>query len=352
MSDLRGKNELSGGAYPSTGSEGRILPAAQAHHPVPHKPVMLTQMVNAMQPADGETYVDGTFGAGGYSRALLESAECRVYAIDRDPNVARLADLLKQDFPDRFFLLAGTFGNMVELLAAQGVTSVNGVVLDIGVSSMQIDVPGRGFSFSHDGPLDMRMGALGLSAADIVNRYSEKEIADILYMYGEEKASRRIARAIVKAREETPITRTKQLADIVRGVIPPSPRLRRDKGKIDPATRTFQGLRIAVNEELGELEQGLEAAEQLLAPGGRLLVVTFHSLEDRIVKQFYQSRSGDTRGGSRHLPATANTAPSTFFLPGKKPVLPDEAEIAANPRARSAKLRIAVRTGQAVKDRR
>jgi 16S rRNA (cytosine1402-N4)-methyltransferase len=289
-----------------------------------------------MQPADGEVYVDGTFGAGGYSRALLEAAECRVYAIDRDPSVAALGRLLQEDFPERFFLLAGTFGNMVELLAAQGVASVNGVVLDIGVSSMQLNVPGRGFSFSHDGPLDMRMGALGLSAADIVNRYSEKEIADILYMYGEEKASRRIARAIVKARETAPITRTKQLAEIVRSVMG-------RKEKIDPATRTFQGLRIAVNEELSELEQGLEAAEQLLAPGGRLLVVTFHSLEDRIVKQFYQSRSGDTRGGSRHLPATADSAPSTFFLPQKKPVLPNEAEIAANPRARSAKLRVAVK---------
>ncbi len=303
-----------------------------------HTPVMLAEVLEAMQPKQGEVYVDGTFGAGGYTRALLESCECRVYAIDRDPNVKPTADILAQQYPNRFLLLSGTFGEMVELLAREGIASVDGVVLDVGVSSMQIDSADRGFSFRHDGPLDMRMSQEGVSAADIVNTYEEEEIADILYQYGEEKMSRRIARAIVEKRKETPFTRTSQLADLVRSVV---------RGKhdgIDPATRTFQALRIAVNDELLELERGLEAAEQLLATGGRLIVVTFHSLEDRIVKQFYQSRSGDTRGGSRHFPATVNAVPPTFFLTRKKALSASDTEIQRNPRARSAKLRVAIRT--------
>jgi 16S rRNA (cytosine1402-N4)-methyltransferase len=303
-----------------------------------HTPVMLAEVLEAMQPKKGEVYVDGTFGAGGYTRALLESCECRVYAIDRDPNVKSTADLLAQEYPNRFLLLSGTFGEMVELLAREGVTSVDGIVLDVGVSSMQIDTAERGFSFRKDGPLDMRMSGEGLSAADIVNTYDEEDIADILYQYGEEKLSRRIARAIVEKRKETPFTRTSQLADLVRSVV---------RGKhdgIDPATRTFQALRIVVNDELSELNRGLEAAEQLLTSGGRLIVVTFHSLEDRIVKQFYQSRSGDTRGGSRHFPATENAVPPTFFLVRKKAIQASENEISINPRARSAKLRLALRT--------
>lgn len=301
-----------------------------------HASVMLDEVIEAMQPKNGEIYVDGTFGAGGYSRALLEAAECKVYAIDRDPSVAVFAERLKKDFPNRFVLLAGTFSQMVDLLQGQGIESVNGIVLDIGVSSMQIDQAERGFSFMKDGPLDMRMSSQGISAADIVNEREEGEIADMLYLYGEEKMSRRIAKAIVAARAESKITTTTQLASIVRSVV------RSEKG-INPATRTFQALRIVVNDELGELESGLLAAEQLLANNGRLIVVTFHSLEDRIVKQFYQSRSGDTQGGSRHLPETVNSVPPTFFLRRRKPTLAKEAEIAANPRSRSAKLRLAVR---------
>ncbi len=220
-----------------------------------HLPVMLNEVLGAMQPKGGEIYVDGTFGAGGYSRALLEAAECKVYAIDRDPNVAAFAETLKKDFPNRFVLLAGTFGDMVELLQSQGIQSVNGIVLDIGVSSMQIDEAARGFSFMKDGPLDMRMSVSGMTAADIVNKRSEGEIADMLYLYGEEKMSRRIAKAIVEARSENEITTTSQLAQIVRSVVH-----RAEKG-INPATRTFQALRIVVNDELGELEAGLQAAE-------------------------------------------------------------------------------------------
>lgn len=306
-----------------------------------HTPVMLKEMLTAVKPADGEIYVDGTFGAGGYSRALLEAARCTVYAIDRDPNVAALARQLAQSFPGRFFWLLGNFGDMIELLQAHGVKSVDAVVLDIGVSSMQIDDAGRGFSFKGQGPLDMRMSGAGLSAADIVNTTDEEELADILYHYGEERHSRRIARAIVKARTLKPITRTQELAEIIRNVM--------KGGKIDPATRSFQALRIKVNDELGELERALAASERLLAPGGRLVIVTFHSLEDRIVKQFLQSRSGETGGGSRHLPHSGETRDMaagglpTFFLAQKKPFIPSDEEARINPRARSAKLRCAIR---------
>jgi 16S rRNA (cytosine1402-N4)-methyltransferase len=308
-----------------------------------HVSVMLPEVIAAMQPANGDIYIDGTFGAGGYSKALLESAQCTVYAIDRDPNVAALAEKLSQSFPGRFFWLMGNFGDMCELLAARGVTSVNGIVLDIGVSSMQIDNPARGFSFKGSGPLDMRMSGQGQSAADIVNSADEEELADILYHYGEERKARQVARAIVKAREIAPITLTSELTEIVRKVVYAG------KG-IDPSTRTFQALRIRVNDELGELERALDAAERLLAKGGRLVVVTFHSLEDRIVKQFFQSRSGETRGGSRHLPpvgvthqAAAGNLPA-FFLPQRKPVAASDSEIQVNPRSRSAKLRLAIRT--------
>jgi len=301
-----------------------------------HIPVMLQEMLDAMKPDDGEIYVDGTFGAGGYSKALLEAAHCTVYAIDRDPNVATLAEKLKAAFPGRFFWLTGNFGDMCDLLAAHGVTEVNGIVLDIGVSSMQLDTAARGFSFKADGPLDMRMSASGESAADIVNNADEEDIADILYQYGEERKSRQIARAIVHARDAKPITRTSELADIVRRVVG-------TKDGLDPSTRTFQALRIKINDELGELERALASAERLLAPRGRLVVVTFHSLEDRIVKQFFQSRSGETRGGSRHLPTTAAARLPTFLLAKKKPILSSLAEIHSNPRARSAKLRVAIR---------
>jgi 16S rRNA (cytosine1402-N4)-methyltransferase len=310
-----------------------------------HVSVMLKEMLSAMKPADGQIYVDGTFGAGGYSRALLEAAHCTVYAIDRDPNVAALAEKLSGAFPGRFFWLMGSFSDMIELLASRGVSSVDGIVLDIGVSSMQIDQPERGFSFKNDGPLDMRMSGVGQSAADIVNTAEEGELADILFHYGEERHARRIARAIVKAREVKAITRTAELAEIIRRIC--------KGGKMDPATRSFQGLRIKVNDELDELEQALAAAERLLRSGGRLVIVTFHSLEDRIVKQFLQSRSGETRGGSRHLPEIGETRSQTagrlpiFFLAQKKPVVAGEDETHANPRARSAKLRYAIRQGGA-----
>jgi 16S rRNA (cytosine1402-N4)-methyltransferase len=307
-----------------------------------HTPVLLKEVLAALRPAAGQIYVDGTFGAGGYSRALLEAAQCTVYAIDRDPNVAALAEKLAATYPGRFFWLLGSFGDMIELLASRGVLSVDGIVLDIGVSSMQIDAPERGFSFRSDGPLDMRMSASGQSAAEIVNTAEEDEIADILYHYGEERRARQVARAIVKARQVKPIARTLELAQIIRSVV--------RGGDIDPATRSFQALRIKVNDELGELERALEAAQSLLRPSGRLVVVTFHSLEDRIVKQFLQSRSGETRGGSRHLPqpgATQKAAAGSlplFLLAQKKPVTAAADETRANPRARSAKLRAATRT--------
>lgn len=307
-----------------------------------HIPVLLNEVLEAMTPVAGEIYVDGTFGAGGYSRALLEAAECTVYAIDRDPSVAVFAEALALAFPGRFFWLLGSFGDMLDLLVSKGVEKVNGIVLDIGVSSMQIDTPERGFSFRFDGPLDMRMSGQGESAADLVNGAEEGALADILYHYGEERRSRAIARAIALERAKAPIETTARLASIVRRV------LGRGDG-IDPATRTFQALRIRVNDELGELERALEAGERLLAPSGRLVVVTFHSLEDRIVKQFFQSRSGETRGGSRHLPpfgptqTEAGGRPPAFFLPKRKAISASPSEASANSRARSARLRLAVR---------
>lgn len=306
-----------------------------------HIPVLRDEMLAAIQPTHGEIYVDGTFGAGGYSKALLEAAQCTVYAIDRDPSVAGLAEKLAQDFPGRFFWLMGNFSDMVNLLASHGVMSVHGIVLDIGVSSMQIDTPDRGFSFRTNGPLDMRMSSSGQSAADLINTAEEDELADILYHYGEERRARAIARAIVKARATAPITQTLELAEIIRRVV--------KGGVIDPATRSFQALRIKVNDELGELERALDAAQHLLTSGGRLVVVTFHSLEDRIVKKFFQSRSGETRGGSRHLPQAgeiplkaADSLPP-FLLVQKKPITATDLEARSNPRSRSAKLRYATR---------
>jgi 16S rRNA (cytosine1402-N4)-methyltransferase len=309
----------------------------------PHIPVLCDQVIAAMNPQDGGVYVDGTFGAGGYTRALLQSAECRVIGIDRDPGVRPFAENISSEFGDRFSLVEGRFSDMVSLLKSMGIKKVSGIVLDIGVSSMQLDQPERGFSFAHDGPLDMRMGADGMSARDVVNEYGEKELADILFIYGEEKASRRIARAVLKAREEAPIETTGQLADLIRSVVRSSP-----KEKKDPATRSFQALRIFVNEELKELEQVLNAAEAMLCEGGRLVVVTFHSLEDRIVKRFLQEKSGRI-GQSRHIPE--QDAPrATFSLLYRKALVADEAESAANPRARSAKLRAAIRTAAPVEE--
>ncbi len=301
-----------------------------------HIPVLLHEVLDALSPAENETYVDGTFGKGGYTRAILQAADCSVIAIDRDPEALPRAQIVTQEFPGRFTLLQGCFGDMGDLVTKK----VNGVALDIGVSSMQLDDAERGFSFRTDGPLDMRMSQEGTSAADVVNIYSEKEIADIIYKYGEERASRAIAKAIIKARSDTPITRTKQLADLVRSVVYSS-----KKDKIDPATRTFQGLRIYVNDELGELERGLQAAENILSPNGRLAVVSFHSLEDRIVKTFLKNRSGNAPRGSRYLPESGSKGPEpTFKLLSRKAIGPSEEETRVNPRARSARLRVAIRT--------
>ena len=317
----------------------------------PHTPVMLNEVVAALMPRDGAIYVDATFGAGGYSRALLEAAQCTVWGIDRDPAAKSSSDDLARRFPGRLTVLQGRFGDMVRLLAGVGVDRIDGVALDLGVSSMQLDDPTRGFSFRADGPLDMRMDGTGkdgsMTAADVVNRLAEPELADIIYRYGEERHSRRIAQAIVERRREAPITRTGQLAELVRRVVSKSKAGGRARGKdsIDPATRTFQALRIHINDELGELQRGLIAAETLLRPGGRLAVVSFHSLEDRQVKEFLLGRSEAGPKPSRHLPPVAGTAQApTFRLLGRRVVKPSIREIAANPRAQSARLRAAERT--------
>ncbi|MEE9140427.1 MAG: 16S rRNA (cytosine(1402)-N(4))-methyltransferase RsmH [Alphaproteobacteria bacterium] len=308
-----------------------------------HRPVLLKEVMVALSPRDGGIYVDGTFGAGGYARALLESADCTVWGIDRDPDAIAAGAPLAREHRGRLSLLEGRLGAMDELLSARGVHQVHGVAFDLGPSSMQLDDPERGFSFRLDGPLDMRMDKTARSAADIVNMASEEELADIIHRFGEERFSRRIARAIVTARDQKPITRTGELARIVRAVV------RRSHDGIDPATRTFQALRICVNEELSEVDRGLRAAECLLAPGGRLVVVSFHSLEDRPVKNFLKIRSGGAPRPSRHVPgAAAAPAPGapqpTFRLLFRRAVRPRAQEIADNPRARSARLRAAERT--------
>lgn len=304
----------------------------------PHIPVLLDEVVAALAPAEGETMVDGTFGAGGYSLALLGHAGCRLIAIDRDPSAVATGHDLAKSLEGRLRVLEGRYGDMDSLLAAIGITQVDGIALDIGVSSMQIDQAERGFSFAKDGPLDMRMEQNGPSAADVVNHASEAELADIIYHLGEEKFARRVARAIVAARLDVPFSRTLQLANVIRSAV------RKSGDGIDPSTRTFQALRIHVNDELGELTRGLEAAERVLAPGGRLAVVTFHSLEDRVVKNFLKDRSGDRPAPSRHLPVPQAGPAPTFQLISRKAIAPSQAEARTNPRARSAKLRVARRT--------
>ena len=298
----------------------------------PHAPVLLNEVMDALQPRVGQTLVDGTFGAGGYSRALL-GAGASVIAFDRDPTARRFAEGLPGD---RFRLVERRFS---ELDAETGAAAVDGVVFDIGVSSMQLDEAERGFSFMRDGPLDMRMAAEGPTAADLVNETEPAELARILFVYGEERESRRIARAIARRREEQPFTRTLELAEFIEKALGG-----RRGAKVHPATRSFQAIRIAVNEELSELEAGLAAAERALKSGGRLCVVTFHSLEDRIVKTFLSVRAGKTPAGSRHAPPMETAAAPSFQLLFNGAHAPSAAELAANPRARSAKLRAAVRT--------
>ena len=303
-----------------------------------HVPVLLNEVIAALSPTASEIHVDGTFGAGGYTRAILNSG-ARVYAFDRDPDALREGSSLADESGERLTLVPERFSRMRQALSDRGVEAVDGVTLDIGVSSMQLDRPERGFSFQADGPLDMRMAQEGESAADFVNNAAEDEIADVLFHYGEEPKSRRVARAIVAAR---PIETTGALAQAVRRALGHHPGMKKD-----PATRTFQAIRIHVNQELQELEGGLEAAEQVLQVGGRLAVVTFHSLEDRVVKRFLRERSGSVPAGSRHAPAIASTGPAPTFEAVAKPVKAGEAETAANPRARSATLRVARRTAAA-----
>jgi len=311
----RGENEAAGG-------------------PARHIPVMLREVLDALQPQPGQLIVDGTFGAGGYTRAILE-AGANVVAIDRDPNAIAAGRAMEREFDGRLRLVHGQFSKLDEVAEGQ----LDGVVLDIGVSSMQLDEAERGFSFRADGPLDMRMAQSGSSAADVVNRFKASDLTRIIGIYGEERHAGRVARMIEKRRAERPFERTKDLAEAIAAVVGHNPR-----EKIHPATRAFQGLRIFVNDELGELSRALFAAERALKPGGRLVVVTFHSLEDRIVKKFLAERSSQG-SGSRHMPAAHEKVP-TFEKPGKA-IAASEEEAERNPRARSAKLRWAVRTSAA-----
>ena len=298
----------------------------------PHIPVLLRQILRHLAPITG-IWVDGTLGAGGYARGLLAAGAAHVIGIDRDPLALELAQGWAQSFGDRVTLVAGNFAELDN--HAGGL--VDGVVLDLGVSSMQLDLAHRGFSFAKDGPLDMRMSQTGPTAADLVNLSDEGVLADILYHYGEERASRRIARAIVQARQDAPIATTLHLAAIVSACLPrPKP------GQSHPATRSFQALRIAVNAEFDALVAGLEAAERALKPGGKLAVVSFHSMEDRVVKRFLAARAGQDGGGSRHAPEVQATTPR-FRLIEKRGVSADAQELADNPRARSARLRMAER---------
>ena len=305
-----------------------------------HVPVMLAEVLATLGPQDGATYLDATFGGGSYARAILEAAPgCTVFAIDRDPDAIARGAALAQAFAGRLHLVEGRFGDMLALLRVRGITALDGVVMDLGVSSFQLDQAERGFSFRADGPLDMRMEKSGPSAAELVNSLPERELADIIFRFGEERFARRIARSIVTRRAEAPFTTTADLAALVRRAVP------RDPSGIDGATRSFQALRIAVNDELAEVERGIAAAMELLAPGGRLVVVAFHSLEDRIAKQAMAAASG--RGGaSRHDPAAlSGRAKPAFHLLTPRAMRPQDSECRVNPRARSARLRGIERLG-------
>ena len=333
-----------GAAAPINGQGGQVG----------HLPVMVGEVIEALALRDSAIYLDGTFGAGGYSRAILDAANCRVWAIDQDPEAIAAGDVLVRSYPGRLHLVQGRFGEMEQLLPGELRGHLDGIAFDLGVSSMQLEQPHRGFSFQREGPLDMRMGgAEGSgrpSAAEVVMTLSERELADILFRFGDERMSRAVARAIVATRKAEPIEGTTQLAAIVRAVVRRGQK-RRGETELDPATRTFQALRIYVNDELGELQRGLEAAERMLGPGGRLVVVSFHSLEDRLTKAFLRERSGETARPSRHVPdllppfqpeGEGRLATFTQLFRGTKK--PSRHEVTVNRRARSARLRAAVRT--------
>lgn len=303
-----------------------------------HIPPMLNEMVGMIKPRDGAIYLDGTFGGGGYSRALLDAANCRVLAIDRDPSAVADGQSLAACSGGRLEVIAGRFGDACRLLAARSIESVDGFTLDLGVSSVQLDDPARGFSFQTDGPLDMRMESTGRSAAEVINGMNETGLARLFKDLGDERRARQVAKAIVERRSHGPITRTSELADLIRG------KVRRSADGLDPASRTFLALRIYVNDELGEIDRGLDAAERLLSAGGRLVVIAFHSLEDRRVKRFFESRCGRAPRPSRHQPAAEQTSPPSFKLLTPKAVVPQNAEVLVNSRARSARLRAAERT--------
>ncbi|BAT59305.1 ribosomal RNA small subunit methyltransferase H [Variibacter gotjawalensis] len=316
----------------SSGADGGLTP---------HIPVLARQVLHYLNPRDGAIYVDGTFGAGGHTRLILEAANCRVIGIDRDETALALGAALKDEFGDRLSLHRARFSELESVIAEAGVERVDGVLIDLGVSSMQLDQPERGFSFRADGPLDMRMGREGVSAADIVAQASERDLSHIIATLGEERFARPIARNIVKARGEAPIETTRALVDIIGRVLQQRP------GEIHPATRTFQALRMLVNEELNEVADALVAAERVLAPGGKLAMISFHSLEDRVVKRFIAARA-KAAAVSRHMPLAASAPPS--FADATKAIVADDEEIAMNPRSRSAKLRVATRTEAPVSD--
>jgi 16S rRNA (cytosine1402-N4)-methyltransferase len=321
---------------------GRGTSAGAAGGPVRHHPVMLREVLSFLAPKDGGIYLDATFSAGGHARAILAAANCKVIGLDRDRSaITGGADLVESSH-GRLVLAEERFSRLDHIARELGHERLDGVLLDLGVSSMQLDLPERGFSFRHDGPLDMRMERNGPSAAAIVKEWPEAELASVFAALGEERRARAVARAIVESRNEKPIERTGELADIVRAVVRGKP------GEIDPATRSFQALRLLVNDELNELARALLATERMLAPGGRLVVIAFHSLEDRIVKTFLAAR-GRTTSSSRHRPETSALVP-TFRLLTKKPLVPATDEVAANPRARSAKLRAAERSDRAARD--
>jgi 16S rRNA (cytosine1402-N4)-methyltransferase len=309
-----------------------------------HVPVLVSEVLASLAPKDGEIYIDGTFGAGGYTRAILAAANCKVLALDRDPSAVRDAAHLIKEASGRLQVIEAPFGQLEDVAGAEFAGErPDGIVLDIGVSSMQLDDAERGFSFQADGPLDMRMSGRGETAADFVNTAEEEEIADVIYAFGEEHKSRAIARAIVKRRAAAPYARTLELADTVLRVF--------HGRKVDgrhPATRTFQALRIYINDELGELASALSAAERILKPGGRLVVVSFHSLEDRIVKRFFVERSGKAASGSRHFPqGSIKSADASFRIVNSRPLTPSKGELDVNPRSRSARLRAGIRTDAA-----